>query len=67
MRGYQTEGYYLSLGSGLAPINHTPVKVVPNNIPTPLLEHGFPTIIDEKIDNDTGETIILRLPQRQAK
>lgn len=67
MRGYQNEGYYLSLDSGLAAINSTPIKVVPNNIPTPLLEHGFPTITDENIDNDTGETIILRLPQRQAK
>lgn len=67
MRGYQNEGYYLSLDSGLAAINSTPIKVVPNNIPTPLLEHGFPTITDEDIDNDTGETIILRLPQRQAK
>ena len=67
MRGYQNEGYYLSLDSGLAAINATPVKVVPNTIPTPLLEHGFPTITDEKIDNNTGDTIILRLPARQAK
>jgi glycerophosphoryl diester phosphodiesterase len=67
MRGYQNEGYYLSLDSGLAAINATPVKVMPNTIPTPLLEHGFPTITDEKIDNNTGDTIILRLPARQAK
>ncbi|WP_372942168.1 glycerophosphodiester phosphodiesterase [Shewanella sp.] len=62
MRGYQQEGYYLSLNSGLKAIHS--VQRIPdiNNIPTPLLEHGFPTITDEKIDNDTGETIILRLP-----
>ncbi|WP_350432618.1 glycerophosphodiester phosphodiesterase family protein [Shewanella sp. H8] len=66
MLGYQTEGYYLSLASGLKAIHSTPVNKVPNNIPTPLLEHGFPTITDEIIDTDTGDTIILRLPSRQA-
>ncbi|GGP65357.1 glycerophosphodiester phosphodiesterase [Shewanella saliphila] len=64
MRGYQHEGYYLSLNAGLKAINSAPVAPVANNIPTPLLEHGFPTITDEKIDNDTGETIILKLPTR---
>ncbi|AZG72208.1 glycerophosphodiester phosphodiesterase [Shewanella livingstonensis] len=66
MLGYQTEGYYLSLTSGLKAIHSAAVNIVPNNIPTPLLEHGFPTITDEIIDNDTGETIILRLPSRQT-
>tara|TARA_R110000851_G_scaffold161068_1_gene304545 strand:+ start:10194 stop:11654 length:1461 start_codon:yes stop_codon:yes gene_type:complete len=66
MLGYQTEGYYLSLTSGLKAIHSTAVNKTTNNIPTPLLEHGFPTITDEIIDNDTGDTIILRLPGRQA-
>jgi hypothetical protein len=66
MLGYQTEGYYLSLTSGLKAIHSTSVNKTPNNITTPLLEHGFPTITDEIIDNDTGDTIILRLPGRQA-
>ncbi len=62
MLGYQQEGYYLSLASGLKSIKGNQTKQAVNNTPTPLLEHGFPTITDEKIDTQTGDTIILTLP-----
>ncbi|WP_144212892.1 glycerophosphodiester phosphodiesterase [Shewanella donghaensis] len=67
MLGYQQEGYYLSLASGLKSIYSNKTKQVTNNTPTPLLEHGFPTITDEKIDTNTGDTIILTLPNGNTK
>ncbi|MDO6619771.1 glycerophosphodiester phosphodiesterase family protein [Shewanella sp. 6_MG-2023] len=67
MLGYQHEGYYLSLTSGLKSIYSAKAKVVPASTPTPLLEHGFPTITDEKIDTHTGDSIILTLPSSNAK
>ncbi|PMG76545.1 glycerophosphodiester phosphodiesterase [Shewanella sp. 10N.286.51.B7] len=67
MLGYQTEGYYLSLNDGLKSITGTKKAHVKNTTPTPLLEHGFPTITDEKIEHKTGETILLTLPDSKAK
>lgn len=63
MLGYQQEGYYLSLNSGLKSIVKAKKVTTKNTTPTPLLEHGFPTITDEKLEHKTGETIILTLPE----
>ncbi|WP_153912735.1 glycerophosphodiester phosphodiesterase [Shewanella sp. TC10] len=67
MLGYQNEGYYLSLSSGLKSITSAKKVQAKNTTPTPLLEHGFPTITDEKIEHKTGETILLTLPDSKAK
>ncbi|MCL1065864.1 glycerophosphodiester phosphodiesterase [Shewanella olleyana] len=67
MLGYQKEGYYLSMASGLKAIYTAKKTQAKKTTPTPLLEHGFPTITDEKIDTHTGETIILTLPDSNNK
>ncbi|WP_394388967.1 hypothetical protein [Shewanella woodyi] len=65
MLGYQQEGYYISLNSGLKSIASAkakPVKVDNSKQERPNNPHGFPTIIDEEIETTNSKTIILTLP-----
>ncbi|NKF50782.1 glycerophosphodiester phosphodiesterase [Shewanella sp. WXL01] len=67
MQGYQSEGYYISLNHGLKRIAHTNVAVAAEH-KTPDISKDepfrFPTISDEKIERNNGETIIITLPSK---
>ncbi|GIU31873.1 glycerophosphodiester phosphodiesterase [Shewanella schlegeliana] len=63
MLGYQQEGYYISLNSGLKAI--TSAKAKPKKVNKQAHgsnPHGFPTIVDEEIETTNSKTIILTLP-----
>ncbi|MCL1146407.1 glycerophosphodiester phosphodiesterase [Shewanella marinintestina] len=65
MLGYQQEGYYISLNSGLKSIARAkakPAKVSRSNKNSASNPHGFPTIVDEEIEKTNSKTIILTLP-----
>ncbi|ABZ77926.1 glycerophosphoryl diester phosphodiesterase [Shewanella halifaxensis HAW-EB4] len=63
MLGYQQEGYYISLNSGLKAIASAKAKPKKVNKQTHANNpHGFPTIVDEKIETTNSKTIILTLP-----
>ncbi|WP_299808174.1 glycerophosphodiester phosphodiesterase family protein [uncultured Shewanella sp.] len=63
MLGYQQEGYYISLNSGLKAIASAKAKPKKVNKQTHASNpHGFPTIIDEQIETTNSKTIILTLP-----
>jgi|GEM_PF-914019 len=62
MLGYQNEGYYISLTSGLRAINHTQIAAPQGKQNTTPQALGFPIIVDEHIDIRRTDTIILTLP-----
>lgn len=74
MLGYQTEGYYISLSSGLKAITPTNSKVTTPVKPitsAPLHKkqkaastdpYGFPVIIDESVNHSETKSIIITLP-----
>ncbi len=70
MLGYQSEGYYISLNSGLRPIRDAQKTATPRQRSTSPKQSTqarpmFPTIVDEKIDTSTTDTIILTLPNNK--
>ncbi|RTR28589.1 glycerophosphodiester phosphodiesterase [Shewanella atlantica] len=65
MLGYQKEGYYISLNSGLRAITKpkTKKRVVSHSSKMPSTDpYGFPVIVDEQIETTNSKTIILTLP-----
>ncbi|MCL1142358.1 glycerophosphodiester phosphodiesterase family protein [Shewanella gaetbuli] len=75
MQGYRQEGMYLTLDGQLKAIN-APSAPAKNQVATKKTSQetqtapteapfSFPTIVDEKIDRNTGDTIIITLPTKQ--
>lgn len=63
MLGYQQEGYYISLNSGLKSIASAKTKTQKATRKIANTDaFGFPIIVDEEIDTTNSKTIILTLP-----
>ncbi|WP_299793093.1 glycerophosphodiester phosphodiesterase family protein [uncultured Shewanella sp.] len=65
MLGYQHEGYYISLNSGLKAINARQTTVVETPKAKTTATPMFPTIVDETIETRSTNTIILTLPSNK--